>query len=767
MTAGSAPDVSRVVVHRVVVLGAGVMGAQIAALAANAGLDVDLLDLPDGDDPAGRARLGIERLRAMRPAPLFLPSLADHIRPGSLTDVEPLRRADWVIEAVVEDLETKRQLLAQIEPHLSATAILSSNTSGLPIASLSEALSPSVQQRFLGIHFFNPPRFMKLVEVIAGPMTDPVLVEGMSALCQSRLGKSVIPCRDRPNFIANRLGIFAVTDALHRMQDHGLTVEQVDAATGPLLGRPRSATLRLCDLIGLDTLLHVAATSHDGIEPHPGHERLAAPSSVRQLVDAGHLGSKSGAGFYRKGEQGIEAARWSGAQISYAPVQQVETDLPSRGSIEQRLDAVFASADPLARYAREHLLAVLAYSAACAPEIAFGLEDVDRAMCWGFNWEIGPFGIIDHLGTARVIDGIAAQGIDVPPLLEQIAQADPPRAIEPSGVFDLSGSGSRRVARAVPATDEQRLAQGTVAAQTDGAQCVSLQPDGFDVVQLRGKLNTLPPDVLRFIQDSVSSTQAEIVILHGAGGTFSAGADLKYVLGLIENADWDALEQYLQLFQQTTSALRYAAVPVVSAATGLALGGGCELCLTSAGRVLAGELRMGLVETKVGVIPGAGGCKEMVRRVGADIESTFATLQVGAMSDSALQARDWGFIEDEDPVLLDTERLLVAAHHHGLQLLKNGWTPPLPAPLPVAGLAALARIEHELEQQQTAGTLTEHDVTVGRALAWTLCGGGETGAVDEQHLLDCERESFLRLCGMQATRERIEHMLRTGKPLRN
>ena len=394
-------------IGRAAVLGAGVMGGQIAALLANAGVEVDLLDLPDGADEAGCARAGLERLRRLRPSPLFLPEVADRIRPGSLSDAAALARAEWVIEAVVEDLQVKRSLFEQVQRNLGPSAILTTNTSGLSIAALAEGLPQELQRRFFGVHFFNPPRHMKLVEVIPGPDTDPSRVEELTSFLQGRLGKGVVSCRDTPNFIANRLGLFAVMDALWRMEARGLTVEEVDAVTGPVLGRPRSATLRLCDLIGLDTLVHVAGTAHGALGHDRCRETFEAGPSLRAMVEAGLLGEKAGGGFYRRGEDGLEAI--DPATLEYHPVTEVKPPLPSRGGLGERLAALIAAADDdrLARFARDHLCATLGYCAACAGEVSDSLEAIDRVLRWGFNWEAGPFELIDLIGAGVLVEALA------------------------------------------------------------------------------------------------------------------------------------------------------------------------------------------------------------------------------------------------------------------------------------------------------------------------------------------------------------------------
>ena len=766
--AGQAPQASKDPrIRRAAVLGAGVMGSRIAALLANAGIEVDLLDLPDGADKAGRARAGLEKLRGLRPCPLFMPEVVRRIRPGSLDDAGAIARAQWVIEAVVEDPQVKRSLFEGIRRRLGSSAVLTSNTSGLSIASLAEGLPRDVQRRFFGVHFFNPPRYMKLVEVIPGPATDPSRVEELAAFLRNRLGKGVVSCRDTPNFIANRLGLFAVMDALRRMEASGLTVEEVDAVTGPILGRPRSATLRLCDLIGLDTLVHVAGTARDRLDHDPWRGTFEASASLLAMVDAGLLGEKAGGGFYRRGGSGTEAI--DPATREYHPVTEVKTSLPSRGDLGGRLAAVTAAAggDRLARFARDHLFSTLSYCAACAAEVSDSLEAIDRVLRWGFNWEAGPFEQIDLIGADALIEGLE-DGTGPPELLLRIAAAGRVygQGAGEGRVLTADGGGYRPLSPEGPPGDAQRLAAAEVVRECETARLIRLG-DGAGVVELRGKLNVLGPDSLAFVRDAVSEGGFDLLVLTGAGENLSAGADLRYLLDLIDDSRWAELDSYLRLFQQATLRVRYAPMPVVTAARGLALGGGCEFNLAASSRVVAAELRLGLVETRIGVVPGAGGCKEMVRRFGAGVDAFLPILQAGRMSDNALEARSWGFLDGSDLIRLDGERLLEAAVTRARELLAGGWSPPRPQALAVAGPGVLEGLHAEIEAGAGEGRLSAHDVVVGKALARVVCGGGARGTISEEGLLDLEREAFLQLCGTPATRARIAHMLATGRPLRN
>lgn len=725
-------------INRVAVLGAGVMGAQIAALAANAGLQVDLLDVS-----TAQAAAGLER--ALKSRAFFLPEFASRVDPGSFDQLQCLAAADWVVEAVVEDLEIKRALLARVETWARPGLPISTNTSGLSIAQMAEGRRALFARHFLGIHFFNPPRQMKLVEFIPGTQTDPQLMVGMRRFVEEVLGKGVVECLDTPNFIANRLGIFALVDLLQRMED-GFGVAEVDAVSGILLGRPRSATLRLCDLIGLDTLAHVAHTAREQLSES---SCFALPNFVEEMLRRGLLGEKTRAGFYRKEGDRLQALNLQ--TFEYADLAPVDLGplgpalrLPVLGA---RLQVVWQATDRLGGLARTHLRAVLHYAAEHASEMAGDLQAIDQAMRWGFNWEAGPFELWDLLGL---------QEEPALPLIRQV---------RPSGKFYLPGQHfSLREGRQVPdGREEGALEKGKTLLATESAALVEVG-DGLGVLVLQGKMNVITTQTLELVHQVLDQPLRGLV-LWGSGALFSAGADLKHIAALCAQGDWQGLEGFLIAFQQAIMALRFAPFPVVAAPRGLALGGGCEFCLSVERRVAGAELHMGLVEARVGLIPGAGGCKEVVRRLGAQPAPIFATLLEGQISENAHQAGQWGFLSEEDSILLGEDQLLVRA----LELagsLAPGYAPPMPALMPVAGDAGRAQLQEWLEAQ--AGSLSPHDLVVGQALARVLCGGeGAPRTVDEQELLDLEREEFLRLCATPATQARIEHMLKTGKPLKN
>lgn len=752
-------------VKNVVVLGAGVMGGQIAALLACAGHKVRLLDLPLADDEAGRARQGLEKALASRPPAFYLAEMVQRVELGSMEDLSCVGEADWVIEAVVEESAPKQALLAQLEPYLHDGLVLSSNTSGLSIAELSHGRSPEFCRRFLGVHFFNPPRYMKLVEVIPGPDTEPVIVQQMVDFLTEELGKGVVCGRDTPNFIGNRLWTFAVCDMLQRMDHDGLSVAEVDALTGPLMGRPPSATLRVCDIVGLDTVAHVAETSYDGLPADPWRSLFALPAFYRRMLEEDLLGAKVNAGFYRKAEAGIEALDLD--TFAYQPVQKVETlaSALSERSPARRLRALWDDPGPWGQLGRAHLTAVLAYAAEHAADIAGDIVQIDQAMHWGFNWALGPFEMWDLFGVEEVVGALTASQQRVPDLATQLLAAGETHFYREQEAF--SPTRLRRERWQQPEDDWARLAPERAIWSNDGAHLVELDA-GLGALVFSGKMNALGPAALEAVHHAVDTTPFAGLVLAGAGSLFSVGADLKYVAKLVDESDWPELEAFVAAFQEAVQALHYAPFPVVAALRGLVLGGGCEFALGADGRVATAELGMGLVETKVGLIPGSGGCMEMARRGASDIASAFETIFTGNFSDNAFQAQAWGLLDAEDEIAFAEGQLLKRAIARLRRLLAADYCVSAPAGVEVTGDEGLALLRERLEEGQAAGQLSEHDVVVGRGLARVLTGGGGARRqVEERHLFDLEREVFLQLCGTERTRQRIAHMLHTGKPLRN
>ncbi len=751
----------------VVVLGAGVMGGQIAALLACAGHKVHLLDLPLAGDEAGRSRQGLEKTLASRPPAFYLAEMAQHIQLGNLEDLACVGEADWVIEAVVEASAPKRALLARLEPYLHDRLVISSNTSGLSIAELARGRSPEFCHRFLGVHFFNPPRYMKLVEVIPGPDTDPAIVQQIVDFLTEELGKGVVCGRDTPNFIGNRLWIFAVCDMLQRMERDGLSVAEVDALTGPLMGRPPSATLRVCDIVGLDTVAHVAETSYAGLPEDPWRSLFALPAFYRRMLAENALGAKVNAGFYRKAEMGIEALDLD--TFTYQPVQKVELgtleSALSDSSPERRLCALWDDSGPWGQLGRAHLAAVLAYAAEHAADIAGDVGQIDQAMRWGFNWALGPFELWDLFGVEEVIRELTTNQQRVPDLASQLLDAGETHFYRGPGAF--SPTRLRRESWQPPADDWDALAAERAIWSNDGAYLVEWGED-LGALVFRGKMNALGPAALEAVHHAVDTASLAGLVIAGAGSLFSVGADLKHVAKLVNARDWAGLDAFVAAFQEAVQVLRYAPFPVVAALRGLVLGGGCEFALSADRRVAAAELGMGLVETKVGLIPGSGGCMEMARRGASDIESAFATIFAGNFSDNAFEAQAWGLLAAKDEIVFAEGQLLKRAVAKLRRLLAAGYCASAPDGVEVTGDEGLMLLHERIDADRATGQISEHDVVVGHGLARVLTGGGGARRqVEERDLLDLEREVFLQLCGTERTRERIAHMLHTGKPLRN
>ena len=764
---GSEPQV-----RRAAVLGAGVMGAQIAAVLANAGILVDLLDLPTEGDPAAVARRAREALLTSRPPFFFTPEQADLVSPGSFDDLSCLRTADWIIEAVVEEMSVKRDVLSRVEAAAGPSALVSSNTSGLCIADMAEGRAPEFQRRFLGLHFFNPPRKMQLVEMIPGADTDPELVASIRSFVENSLGKGVVVARDTPNFIANRLGVFALMDAIHEMFVAGLDVETVDAVTGRLLGRPQTATLRLSDLIGLDTLVNVAATARSRL-PSGERENFTAPELLESMLERGLLGLKSGGGFYRKSETGIELL-----DLGTLEYGKSGGDLPeeirqgaSRTELIDRLAAVWEGGSVPMQFARAHLCRVLAYAADHAVEMAPDIGEIDNAMKWGLNWELGPFELWDLIGVEKIAGELERQDRELPKLAAALIQGSPGRFYESRATgthrLSLKLNSQGRTYEPSPSSARFQIDRSATLFENDQGFVARLESDLAALV-FSSKMNVLGTEALDLVGWAVGQESIAGLLLIGDGGLFSIGADLRYIADLASRGSWSELEEYVRRFQKAALSLRYAPFPVVAAPVGLALGGGCELCMAADHRVAAVESQIGLVETGVGLVPAGGGCKELVRRQGRRILAGFKTILNGAPSDNARQAQQWHLLDLQDDVIMNRGHHMENAVRRLAGMVEVGYRPPAPDPISVGGTDALQTIEEWMEEQIRAERLSEHDQVIGKGLARVVCGdGGSERSMDEQTILDLERELFLQLCGMAPTRDRIAHMLKTGKRLRN
>ncbi|MDR7488468.1 MAG: 3-hydroxyacyl-CoA dehydrogenase/enoyl-CoA hydratase family protein [Armatimonadota bacterium] len=768
--------------RRAVVLGAGVMGSQIAAHLANAGVATVLLDLGD------LAHQAKERLRRWEPAPLFLPEVDRLITPGDVErDLEQVAQADWVIEAVVEDLPTKQALLHRVGASWRPGTIITTNTSGLPVGRIGEALPEAARRHFLGAHFFNPPRYMRLLELIPTPATDPAVTATVAAWGDRRLGKGIVYAKDTPNFIANRIGTFAFLRAVHLMLALGLTVEEVDAVTGPFLGR-RGATFRTADLVGLDVALAVAAHSYAHLPHDEARETFRAPAPLEEMVRRGWLGEKTGGGFYRRTEAGVEALDL--ATLTYRPRRRPQVgwveavrELP----LADRLRAAMAAEDALGRFVWTLVRDALVYAARRIPEVSDDVVNVDRAMRWGFNWEEGPFETWDLLGVAAVAERLDAEGVPLPPLVEDVLRRGEGRFYrdDPAGraAFDPATATYRPVSEPPGVLRLGAVRRtGRVLAQNADASLLDLG-EGIAAVALHGKLNLIGLGTLEVLAAGLDRLEREFeaLVIGTDAADFSAGANLALLLMEAQEGNWEELDLALRTFQDLLQRVRHHPKPVVAAVAGRTLAGGAEMAMACPRVVAAAETYLGLVETGVGLIPAGTGTMEVVRRLSRRIPAdvtldllpllrwAFETVARARVSRSALEARELGYLREADLVTMNPDRVVADAREVARSLVQLGYHGEPPAPVRVAGQRGRAALESLLYILKTGGHITAYDEVVGRRLAYVMTGGDvpEGSWVSEAYLLELEREAFLSLLGEARTQERIRHLLQTGRPLRN
>jgi 3-hydroxyacyl-CoA dehydrogenase len=802
-------------IKRVVVIGSGTMGGGIAAHAANAGLAVHLLDVapkeltPEEekrglklDSPAVRNRIvaaSLERLKKSKPAAFFTPETAALVTIGNLEDdFDGVADADWIVEAIVEQLGPKRDLMARIERVRRAGSIVTSNTSGLPISSIAEGFTEDFRAHFLGTHFFNPPRYMKLLEVIPTAETRPEVVEFMTEFAERRLGKGVVICKDTPNFIANRLGSVLGASTLGFVLENGYTVEEADAILSPLIGRPKTGLFRLQDLVGLDVSSSVGDNLYDLIPDDETREVLRNQNlgSLRTTqMERGRLGDKTGQGFYKKSPKGGKADILSLDLETFEYRERREPDIPSLSeaqkikSLPERVEFVLKQDDKAGALARHVIYNTLGYAARRVPEITDRIIDVDRAMRWGYSHELGPFELWDALGVRETADAMEREGVRVAPWVREMLDAGHETfygdGLDPALSYYDPAS---RSYVAEPA-DELKIdlkhvtAVGRVVLGNRSASLVDLG-DGVACFEFRTKMNTLDEfiaELLRVAIDEVETDEWRGLVIGNTADDFSVGANLAGGLGA---GGSDAIERAVKGMQDALAAVRFCSKPVVTAPVGRTLGGGCEVSMAGARAVAAAETYMGLVEVGVGLIPAAGGCKELVRRLvsppmraagSADpvpfLQQALQTIATAKVSTSAAEARAFGYLTDADLIVMNREHQLSEAKRLVLELSDAGYAPPARGAKNcyAAGRDALAALRAGLYIMQQGGYMSEHDLHVSLKVAHVLCGGRLSSAqwVDEQYFLDLEREAFVSLCGEPKTQERITHMLSTGKPLRN
>ena len=795
MTAPSTPKAA-LRIRKAAVLGAGVMGAQIAAHLTNAGVETVLFDLAAKDGPkSGIALKAIANLQKLSPAPLADKTIAGAIIPANYDeDLEHLKDVDLVIEAIAERMDWKLDLYKKIATHLSPTAVIASNTSGLSINGLAEALPEEMRHRFSGVHFFNPPRYMHLVELIPTKLTDKNVLEGLEAFLTTALGKGVVYAKDTPNFIGNRIGVFSMLATMHHTQQFGLGFDVVDALTGPAVGRPKSATYRTADVVGLDTMAHVIKTMADTLADDPWHEYFKAPVWLSALIEKGALGQKTGAGFYRKAGKDIVVL--DVAKQDYRPSEQKASDEVSAilaiKDPAEKFGKLRASSDPQAQFLWATFRDLFHYSAYHLADIADTARDVDFAIRWGYGWKLGPFETWQAAGWQQVAGWIAediaaGKAMSKAPLPAWVTDGR-------NGVHGKDGSWSAAEGKNKPRSQHpvyqrqlfpdpilgEKFDQGTTVWENDGVRLWTLGDDGVGIISFKTKMNTVNDHVLDGVQQAIdiAEQQLKAVVIWQTGEPFSAGADLKGALGLLQAGKFDDFEKMVANFQATSMRIKHSLVPVVSAVRGLALGGGCEFQMHSARTVAALESYIGLVEAGVGLLPAGGGLHELaIRAAKANpedpfeaLKKVFETVAMAKVSGSALEARQLGLLRDSDVVVFNAYELLYVAKKVALSLAESGWRPPMMnRTIPVAGDVGTATFQASLANLAEGYFASPHDVAIATRIADTLCGGKiERGSqVDEEWLLALERKHFVELAKTEKTQARIAHTMTTGKPLRN
>jgi 3-hydroxyacyl-CoA dehydrogenase len=796
-------------IKRAAVLGAGVMGAAIAGHLANVGIPTYLLDIVPRelteeekrkgltlDDPRVRNRLaqaGKDRLLKEKPSPLYHRDAANLITVGNLEDdLDKLGEVDWIVEAVVENLKIKQDLYAKVEQVWKPGTIVSSNTSGISIHAMVEGRSEEFRSHFLGTHFFNPPRYMKLLEIIPTEATRPDIVEAMKTFAEEVLGKGVVVAKDTPNFIANRIGVYGLQVSLKAMLEAGLGPDEVDAITGRAMGRPKSATFRTLDLVGLDTFVHVANNVRENVSDPAEKETFVVSPLLQTMVERKWLGQKTGQGFYKKvkGEKGSEILALDPETMEYRPRKKLRApslEAAKRAkSLPEKLQALVYADDVAGRFAWEITKKTLLYSAARIPEIADDIVSVDRAMKWGFNWDLGPFEMWDAIGVEKSVARMREEGETIPPLVEELLASGAKSFYGEEGgkVRHFHIGGKFRDVEEHPKTlSLDRLKQqNRVIKANKGASLIDIGDD-VALLEFHSPKNAIGADIIMMINAAVKEVSANYrgLVIGNQGTNFCVGANLMLILMEAQDQNWPELDLMVRQFQKAMGSLRYLDRPVVAAPFGMALGGGVEVCLPADRIQASAETYMGLVEVGVGLIPGGGGNKEMLLRwtEGVDpkeklvlqplVNKVFEIIGMAKVSTSAHEARDYKFLRPCDGITVNRDHLLYDAKQAVLAMDRAGYRPPQPRKIPVVGESGYNVLKLGAYNLLQSGYITEHDYKIASKLAYVLAGGEvpEGTLVDEQYLLDLEREAFLSLAGEPKSQQRMMHMLTKNKPLRN
>ncbi|MDP2397796.1 MAG: 3-hydroxyacyl-CoA dehydrogenase NAD-binding domain-containing protein [Burkholderiales bacterium] len=827
---------SPLLVRKVAVLGAGVMGAQIAAHLINANVPVVLFELAAKEgDPNGNVLKAVANLKKLEPSPLATKDRADLIEPANYDQhLDRLAECDIVIEAISERMDWKADLYRKVAPHLGAHTIFASNTSGLSINSLAGVFPEAQRNRFCGVHFFNPPRYMHLVELIACSGTDAGILDELERFLVTTLGKGVVRAKDTPNFIANRVGVFSMLATLHHAERLGIGFDTVDALTGPLVGRPKSATFRTADVVGLDTFAHVVHTMRDTLPEDPWHKYYAIPAWMQKLIEAGALGQKTRKGVYQKVGRDIQVLELkTGAyRVSDGKADEAVVEILKNKNAAERFAQLHASNHPQAQFIWSIFRDTFHYCALHLESIAHNARDLDFAIRWGFGWDSGPFEIWQSAGWKQVagwIDADIATGktMVAAPLPAWVGEASRNGVHGATGSWapatqDYQSRSALPVYRRQPFPDRllgEERTYGKTIFETDGVRCWHMGDD-IAIVSFKSRMHAIGDDVLQGVQQAIDEAERNYagLVIWQIEPPFSVGANLKKTSGsgakappappsalgkLFKNFKREAeslalkaarqlgvadqlmagklaeVEHLVEQFQVTTQMLKYSMVPTVAAVDGLALGGGCEFIMHSDRAVATLESYIGLVEVGVGLLPAGGGCKEFTMRAAAEakggdispfLQKYFKAVAMAEVGRSAEHARELGYLRATDRVVMNRFELLEIAKAEARALAAAGYRPPLRAKaIPVLGRSGISTIRAFVENMHAGGHISDHDRLIAAKVATVMCGGDiESGSlVDEQWLLDLERQHFMELIATEKSQERIEHMLKTGKPLRN
>jgi 3-hydroxyacyl-CoA dehydrogenase len=799
-------------IKKAAVLGAGMMGSAIAAHLANVGIPSFLLDIVPPEmteaekkkgltfqSPEVRNRfavLGKKRVQESRPASLYWKEDAELFSVGNFEDhLSWVSQVDWIIEAVIEDLNLKRELFKKLLPFLKEGTVISSNTSGISIKKMCEGFSRDFEERFLGTHFFNPPRYMKLLEIIPIPATSKDIVERMADVGERILGKGVVYAKDTPNFIGNRVGAFSGAVSMKTMIEDGYRIEEVDQITGPAIGRPKMGTFKLGDLVGLDVMAHVSKNLYESLPAGKERDIFAPSPFIQQMIKNQWLGLKTKQGFYKKvkGEGKEETLVLDYEKLEYRPQQKV--NLPSLEmaknieDVRERVKSFVTSPDRGGQFAWKILKKILLYSAEKVPEISDDIVNIDRAMKWGYNWELGPFELWDAMGLKPSVKRMEKEGETIPSLVEQLLSKGYSSFYEKKdgrvSYFDL-GAGQYQALEEKPEIIllPSLKDRNKTILSNPGASLIDLG-DGVACLEFHSKMNSIGTDTVQMIREALREVEEKFdgLVIGNQSENFSVGANLMLMLFEIQDENWDDIEAVVKAFQDALMAVKYFEKPVVAAPFGMTLAGGCEICLASAKIQAAAETYMGFVEVGVGLIPAGGGTKEMLLRCTegippgvVDVEllpfvrKAFETVAMAKVGTSAKEAQQLGYMRMTDKVTINRDFLIHDAKHTVLDLIKEGYRPPRPKNnIKVMGERGHALLQMGLFYMREGGYISQYDEHVAKKIAHIMSGGNlpDGTEVTEQYLLDLEREAFVSLCGEQKTQERMEYMLKKGKPLRN